>query len=133
MTAIATPTAAPRHFDRGLRMTAIAIGAIVVYTLVLWLALTTYIGLPADAALPVAIQQTVNALSIGAIYATLGRLNDKGFVSFSISDPDPVRGGRARKLVALTKLGQRALAHSVTSFTRMAEGLPLVPAPGARR
>jgi branched-chain amino acid transport system permease protein len=52
-------------------MTAIAIGAIVVYTLVLWLALTTYIGLPADAALPVAIQQTVNALSIGAIYALI--------------------------------------------------------------
>jgi DNA-binding MarR family transcriptional regulator len=77
--------------------------------------------------------RTARPVSIGAVYATLGRLNDKGYVSFSISDSDPVRGGRARKLVALTKLGQRALTHSVTSFTRMAEGLPLVPAPGGRR
>ena len=77
--------------------------------------------------------RTARPVSIGAVYATLGRLNDKGYVAFSISDPDPVRGGRARKLVTLTKLGQRALSHSVTSFTRMAEGLPLVPAPGGRR
>ena len=77
--------------------------------------------------------RTARPVSIGAVYATLGRLSDKGFVSFAISDPDPVRGGRARKLVALTKLGHRALAHSVTSFARMAEGLSLVPAPGGRR
>ena len=65
--------------------------------------------------------RTRRPVAIGAVYATLGRLHDKGFVSFSFSDPDPVRGGRARKLVALSKAGRRALVHSVTSLTRMAD------------
>jgi branched-chain amino acid transport system permease protein len=52
-------------------MVVIAVGSIVGYLLVLWLALSTYVGLPVEAALPVALQQTVNALSIGAIYALI--------------------------------------------------------------
>jgi PadR family transcriptional regulator PadR len=77
--------------------------------------------------------RTGRPVSIGAVYATLGRLCDKGFVSFSISDPEPVPGGRARKLVALSKSGRRALVRSATSFARMADGLSLVPARGGRR
>jgi branched-chain amino acid transport system permease protein len=57
--------------NRALRMTAIAVAAIAAYAIVLWLVLASYIGLPLEAALPVAIQQTVNALSIGAIYALI--------------------------------------------------------------
>jgi branched-chain amino acid transport system permease protein len=57
--------------NRALRMTAIAVAAIAGYAIVLWLVLASYIGLPLEAALPVAIQQTVNALSIGAIYALI--------------------------------------------------------------
>jgi branched-chain amino acid transport system permease protein len=71
VTAIATPTAAPRALNRGVRMAGIGVAAIVIYTIVLWLALTGYVGLPIEAALPVAVQQTVNALSIGAIYALI--------------------------------------------------------------
>ena len=77
--------------------------------------------------------RTGRPVSIGAVYATLGRLHDKGFVSFSISEPDPVPGGRARKLVSLTRAGQRALSQSVTSFARMTEGLALLPTPGIKR
>jgi branched-chain amino acid transport system permease protein len=69
VTAIATPTAPPRQMNRALRMTGIAVAAIVGYAIILWLVLASYVGLPLEAALPVAIQQTVNALSIGAIYA----------------------------------------------------------------
>ena len=91
-----------------------------------------------DAAYGVTIRQEIETrtgrpVAIGAVYATLGRLHDKGFVSFSFSDPDPVRGGRSRKLVSLSTLGRRALAHTVSSFTRMTEGLVLRPVPGARR
>ncbi len=71
MTAIATPAAPPRRLNRGLRMTAIGLAAIILYTIALWLALSGYVGLPLGAALPVAVQQTVNALSIGAIYALI--------------------------------------------------------------
>ena len=77
--------------------------------------------------------RTGRPVSIGAVYATLGRLYDKGFVSFAISDPDPVRGGRAKKLVMLTRAGQRALVQSATSFARMTEGLSLLPSPLGRR
>jgi branched-chain amino acid transport system permease protein len=71
MTAIATPAAAPNPLIRGLRLSGLAAGAIVGYMLVLWIALAVVQGLPLDAALPVAAQQTVNALSIGAIYALI--------------------------------------------------------------
>jgi branched-chain amino acid transport system permease protein len=71
VTAIATPTASPRRVSRGLRLTGIAVGAVIGYALVLWLALVLITKLPAEGALPVAIQQTVNALSIGAIYALI--------------------------------------------------------------
>ena len=55
--------------------------------------------------------RTGRDVSIGAVYATLGRLADKGFVSFTQSDPEPVRGGRARKLVSLTPPGARASTY----------------------
>jgi branched-chain amino acid transport system permease protein len=71
VTAIATPSAAPRHLNRGLRMTGIAIGGVVVYLIALWAGLVVVVGIPAESALPVALQQTVNALSIGAIYALI--------------------------------------------------------------
>ncbi|HLO35426.1 MAG TPA: branched-chain amino acid ABC transporter permease [Candidatus Deferrimicrobium sp.] len=45
--------------------------AIVVYTIALWLTLQPTQGLTAEQALPNAIQQTVNALSIGSIYALI--------------------------------------------------------------
>jgi PadR family transcriptional regulator PadR len=77
--------------------------------------------------------RTGRSVSIGAVYATLGRLHDKGFVSFALSDPEAVRGGRARKLVSLSRAGRHALVRSVTSVARMAEGLSLLPVPGARR
>jgi PadR family transcriptional regulator, regulatory protein PadR len=65
------------------------------------------------------------AASIGAIHAALGRLADKGFVAFRVSDPLPVRGGRARKFAGITRPGIRALRHSVRAFARMVEGLDL--------
>ena len=52
--------------------------------------------------------RTGRAVSIGAVYATLDRLADKGLVGFSVSAPQAVRGGRARKHAALTAAGRRA-------------------------
>ena len=64
-------------------------------------------------------------VSVGAVYATLGRLEHKGLIAFSYSDPAPVRGGRARKLVSLTPAGARALRHTAESLSRMLEGTQL--------
>jgi len=78
-------------------------------------------------------ERTGRDISIGAVYATLGRLSDKGFVTFSFSAPEPIRGGRARKLVALTAPGTRALQRTTSSFNKMLEGVVLRPATSDRR
>ena len=56
---------------RGFRIAGLALAGIIAYAIALWLALHFYVGLPFEQALPVATQQTVNALSIGAIYALI--------------------------------------------------------------
>lgn len=72
-------------------------------------------------------------VSMGAIYATLARLEEKGLVGFRYSEPLPVRGGRSRKLVSLTRGGRVALAGSVTGLQRMMKGLDLSHEPGGAR
>ena len=59
---------------------------------------------------------------IGAVYATLGRLEAKGLVRHALSAPLPVQGGRARKCFHLTGAGERALAQSTSMMTRMMRG-----------
>ena len=78
----------------------------------------------------VSIRQEIEArtgrpVSIGAVYATLGRLSDKGLVESWSSAPLPVRGGRARKHFRLTTRGELALRHTVQMLGRMAAGLEL--------
>ena len=70
-------------------------------------------------------ERTGRPVSIGAVYATLGRLGDKGLVDFRESDPLPVQGGRSRKYFNLTAAGTKALHHSATMLERMMEGLEL--------
>jgi DNA-binding PadR family transcriptional regulator len=65
------------------------------------------------------------AVSIGAVYATLGRLAEKGLVDFEVSKPLPVQGGRARKLVSLTPRGMAALELSASMLQRMMKDTPL--------
>lgn len=61
--------------------------------------------------------------SFGAIYSTLRRLERKGLVVSSFGDPAPVRGGRAKKFVAVTPRGRVALREARRASGRMAEGL----------
>ena len=75
-------------------------------------------------------QRSGRPVAMGAVYATLSRLEEKGHVAFTISDPLPVQGGRSRKYVRLTPAGRRALHHSTTMLTRM---IPALAAPRGRR
>lgn len=68
-------------------------------------------------------RRTGRPVSIGAVYATLGRMEEKGYVAHRVSDPLPVQGGRSRKYFQLTSQGRRALAHSASMLSRMMEGL----------
>lgn len=100
------------------------------------LAALTHLG---DDAYGVTIRETIEersgrVASLGAVYTTLERLADKGCLTFTISDPEPTRGGRSRKHAHLTAAGRRALRESVASLNGMLAGLRLgVPRGGLDR
>jgi PadR family transcriptional regulator PadR len=66
--------------------------------------------------------RTSRVIAIGAVYATLARLEDKGLVRFRVSEPQPIQGGRARKFFTMTPAGARALRHSTAMLARMMAG-----------
>jgi len=68
-------------------------------------------------------QRTDRDITVGALYTSLGRLERKGYVRSTMSDPTPRRGGRATRHFRLTAAGAAALRQSYQRFTRMWEGL----------
>jgi PadR family transcriptional regulator, regulatory protein PadR len=58
-------------------------------------------------------------VSLGAVYVTLDRLEDKGLVTSRLSDPTPERGGRAKRCYQLEALGERALQESAVTAKRI--------------
>src|SRR5215831_12620090 len=68
-------------------------------------------------------ERTGRAVSIGAVYKALDRLETKGFVSSRIGDPTPERGGRRKKHFRLSATGQRALRQSLAALRSMTDGL----------
>jgi len=62
-------------------------------------------------------------VSIGAIYTTLERLEQKGYVKSRRGDPTPERGGKAKRYFKLTAPGSKALYESRTTFDDMWRGL----------
>jgi DNA-binding PadR family transcriptional regulator len=62
-------------------------------------------------------------ISLGAIYVTLDRLEDKGFVSSWLSDPTSERGGRAKRCYRIEALGEQALQESAATSMRIFEAI----------
>jgi DNA-binding PadR family transcriptional regulator len=58
-------------------------------------------------------------VSLGAVYVTLDRLEDKGLISSWLSDPTPERGGRSKRFYRLEALGERALEESAATAKRV--------------
>jgi PadR family transcriptional regulator PadR len=65
------------------------------------------------------------SVSIGALYSTLDRLEAKGLVSSSFSDPRPERGGRARRYFQVEPPGIKALERTRDAFIMMWDGVDL--------
>jgi PadR family transcriptional regulator len=65
------------------------------------------------------------SLTLGTVYKTLMRLEAKGFLTTTVSAPEPRRGGRRRKLYRLTAAGRRVLERTLATLDRMARGLPV--------
>jgi DNA-binding PadR family transcriptional regulator len=67
--------------------------------------------------------RTGRDVSLGAVYKTLERLEDKGLVSSRFGAPTAERGGRRKKHFKLMAPGQRALKQSVAALRNMTDGL----------
>lgn len=63
------------------------------------------------------------SVSLGAVYVTLDRLEDKGLIASWLSEPAPERGGRAKRCYRLEALGERALQESAATAKRISDAV----------
>lgn len=68
-------------------------------------------------------RRTGREVARAAVYVTLRRLEEKGYVSSWIGDPTPERGGKGRRYVKILSNGLRALRESRQLADRMWRGL----------
>ena len=68
-------------------------------------------------------ERTGRNVSIGAVYATLDRLEDKGLVTSRQGEPSPERGGRARRYFRIEAAGAAALENTRSVLIRLWRGL----------
>lgn len=70
--------------------------------------------------------RTKREVSIGAVYATLDRLETKGYVKSHLGDPTPERGGRSKRFFRVTPKGVAAVNRTHRALQKMTEGLELI-------
>lgn len=62
-------------------------------------------------------------VAVGAVYATLERLEAKGLITSELGSGTPVRGGRARRFYSIQRSGARALNESRATLEGMWQGI----------
>lgn len=61
--------------------------------------------------------------SLGALYATLTRLETKGLVASRFGEATAKRGGRAKRYYTIEPLGRAQLERSILSMQKMVQGI----------
>lgn len=92
--------------------------------------LLAVLGLKSDA-YPLSIRDAIEAktnrvVSRAAVFITLERLEEKGYLSSRYGDPTPVRGGRAKRFFSPTASGLAAARQSLNTVTAMTRGLEAI-------
>ena len=67
--------------------------------------------------------RTGRAVTLGAVYTALARLEDKGFVRSEVGAPLPQRGGRRRRIYHVLPAGRTATAQAWHALREMGRGL----------
>lgn len=67
--------------------------------------------------------KTGRRITLGAVYTTLDRLEEKGMVSSWTGEATPERGGRAKRFFRVEASGQKALNESWTAYNALSTGL----------
>jgi len=89
-----------------------------------------------DGAYGAAIRQEIESrtgrpVSIGALYTTMARLEEKQLLRSLPVEAEEGQRGRPRKYCELTPEGEEAVRHSLEMLGRMTEGLPVADTGGA--
>ena len=71
--------------------------------------------------------RTGRPVSIGALYTTLARLEEKGLLTLRTARHEPGQRGRMRRYCRVTARGAESVSHSAAMLTRMMAGLKLAP------
>jgi DNA-binding PadR family transcriptional regulator len=71
--------------------------------------------------------RTGHDVAHGAVYVTLVRLEKKGFLRSSLSDPTPVRGGKAKRFFRITPEGVAGVRAIRSVMDSLWDGLPQAP------
>jgi len=67
--------------------------------------------------------------SIGALYTTLDRLEQKGLLRTWAGEATAERGGRAKRMIEVTPAGVKAATEFYESIQRVSRGASWAPAP----
>ena len=83
-----------------------------------------------DHAYGVSIREEITACterepSPGALYTTLDRLEEHGYLTSRFGDPTPQRGGRAKRFFEVTKQGVKAVARVQRGYRKLLQGIQL--------
>lgn len=81
-----------------------------------------------DDAYGIAVQDEITRrakrdVSLGAVYKTLSRLEDKGLVSTWVGEPTAQRGGRRKRHYRMLPAGRAELRQSLAGIRAMTRGL----------
>jgi DNA-binding PadR family transcriptional regulator len=69
-------------------------------------------------------EQAGREVAVGSVYATLERLEEKGFVSSELGKPTAERGGRAKRFFRITIAGVREVRRTQRGLMNLWNGLP---------
>ena len=64
-------------------------------------------------------QETGKSWSYGSIFVSLESLEQKGYLSSTMSSSRPVQGGRSKRIYAVSPLGENALREALAAHTSM--------------
>jgi DNA-binding PadR family transcriptional regulator len=77
-------------------------------------------------------KRTGQAVSLGAVYTTLERLEGKGYLTSRSAAGGPEREGRARRFFTVETAGMEALRRALDALDRMRADLPALRPLGVR-
>ena len=69
-------------------------------------------------------EQMGREVKLGSVYASLERLEEKGFVTSTLGEPTQERGGRAKRYFHVTKQGMHKVRETRQALTRLWQNVP---------